>query len=696
MLKINLCFLLLLFQFQLIIAQGNPEDVQIVRDSFGVPHIFGKTDIDVAYGLAWATAEDDFNTLQWTILAAKNMQGRYYGADGAKVDYVGHLLRARKIAEEKYEADLSSNFKKMISAYALAINNYARQHPKEVLVKEAFPVTEIDMVTGYVLSFSLMSGIAGVLEDIISGNADKGIIQNGGIGSNAFALNSSKTKDGSTYLAVNSHQPLEGPLSWYEVHLHSDEGWNIIGGTFHGGISVFHGTNPYLGWAHTVNFFDAIDTYQLTINPKNKNQYQYDGKWENLEVNQAVLKVKVFKRLKLKIKVKKKVYWSKYGAVLKSKKGVYAIRLAANQDIRASEQWYKMNKAKNFSEFYEVMRMNALPRMTTVYADKYDTIFAISTGRIPLRNPAYNWMKILPGNTSKTLWNEYHPIEDLPQLVNPKCGFLFNSNNSAFDLTCKEENLTPEKYDTTMGFSTLETHRSKRVYELLDQFPSKISYEDFKKIKFDKSMPETLVSFDGLNFQWFYDLKPENYPDISSEINAILKWNKTADLENKEAAILFYTIGQLISKKGKLSPEQKADKSFVLDFYAQCIRLAKKEMMKSFGTTILPLKEVQRHTRGNVDLPVDGGPDMLKAAYSLQRDKKNRLRITVGESYIQLVQFTSEGPKIETINAYGSSAKPNSPHYTDQMQRYVDLNLKPMTFDKSLIIKQAELIYHPK
>ena len=675
-------------------AQTNSKNVEIVRDSFGVPHIFGKTDADVAYGLGWATAEDDFKTMQWSLLAAKGMQARYFGIDGAKVDYACHLLRARDIVKAQYDTAFTPQFKSMLKAYAAAVNDYAVKHPHEVLVKKSFPVNEEDIVTGYVLSFCLMSGAAGVLEDILSGKADQGKIRNGGIGSNAFAFNSNKTKDGKTYLAINSHQPLEGPLSWYEVHLNSEEGWNIIGGTFHGGLSVFHGTNQYLGWAHTVNDFDVVDTYKLEMHPKKKNQYRFDNEWKNLEVKNVWLKVKAFKKANIKIPVRKKVYWSVYGATMKNKNNVYSIRLAANQDIRASQQWYYMNKAKNFSEFYKALQNNALARMTTLYADKYDTVFAISTGRIAKRNADYNWMGILPGNTSKTLWNEYHPIEDLPQIVNPKCGYVFNVNNSAYDVTCKEENLKPENYDVTMGYGKNPTNRSQRFHELMAKYPGKIDYDDFKVIKFDKAFPDSLIGYYDIDLNMFYTLNAKQYPDIEQEILNIQRCPKNATIDNC-MGIYVHSFWKIFEKKNTLTKEQTGNPNFMNGFFVDCIREAKVDMLKLYGTTDKSLGDVQRHVRGDKDFPVDGAPDVMKASYGFTKHN-GRFKISVGESYIQLVQFDKDGPKIESINAYGASAKPESPHFTDQMQMYLNEQLKPMTFDKATIYKNAERIYFPE
>jgi acyl-homoserine-lactone acylase len=404
--------------------------------------------------------------------------------------------------------------------------------------------------------------------------------------------------------------------------------------------------------------------------------------------------VKIFPKLKLKLPVSKKTYWSKYGATMKTKHGFYSIRFAANQDIRASEQWYRMNKTKSFNEFYNVLQSNALIRMTTIYGDKCDTIFAISTGRLPIRNPEYNWLSVLPGDTSATLWTQYHSIEDLPQITNPDCGFLFNVNNSAFDVTCEEENLLFENYDITMGYGIKPTNRSMRFHELMKLYPGKIDYEDFKEIKFDKSLPDSLIGYYNIDLNTFYELSPDNYPDIKNEIIRIQNCPRTATTDNC-IGIYIHSFWKMFNKKSTLTNQQKSDKNFMKDFFAQCIREAKQDMLELYASTDVTLGEVQRHIRGDVDLPVSGAPDVLKASYGF-KNEKGRFKITVGESYIQLVRFDKDGPKIESISAYGASAKPDSKHFTDQMEMYLNEQLKPMTFDKAAIFKAAEAIYHPE
>lgn len=662
-------------------AQIDPSKIDIIRDKYGVPHIFGKTDPEVAYGLAWAHAEDDFTTIQQSLMAGKAMLAQYQGKKGASIDYIVHLLRIPELVEARYESDLAPDFKKLLEGYSAGLNAYAAKHPKEVLLKKIFPVTPKDMVQYSVLQLCILSGADKALAAIFGGTVP--LLENYKTqGSNAFAFNSNKTNDGNVYLAINAHQPLEGPVAFYEAHLNSEEGWNILGANFSGAPSILHGVNEYLGWAHTVNEPDKLDVYQLEINPANKTQYKLDGKWETLEEKVARLKVKI---AGLKINVKKKAYWSKYGPTIITDRGTFSIRMPAQMDIRGLEQWYRFNKAKNFTEFKAAVNMKAIPGYNIVYADKYDTIYYISNGRIPIRDKNYNWKTTLPGNTSATLWNQLHPIEALPQVLQPKSGFVYNTNHSPFHSTEGPEN--PIVKDITMGYETLENNRSKRFEEMLKPL-NKVSYEDFKRIKFSRQFPSNF--YFPYNIDTLFMLDETKYTDIADLILNLKSWNKIADAESIGAGTFFMVYHSVMPNRMIYMKQ-----GFIAESDAVAIlRDAKTKMLANFNRTNVQLGDVQKLVRGNVVLPLPGLPDVLAPMYSIPY-KDGMYKGNQGDAYIELVRFTKEGPTIESINVYGASARKESPHYTDQIGMYVKQETKTMTLNKTIVYQQAVKNYHP-
>ncbi|MEN9459685.1 MAG: hypothetical protein RL135_2308, partial [Bacteroidota bacterium] len=501
-------------------------------------------------------------------------------------------------------------------------------------------------------------------------------------GSNAFAFNSNKTSDGQVYLNINAHQPLEGPVAFYEAHLSSEEGWNILGANFPGAPSILHGVNEHLGWAHTVNDPDKLDVYQLEINQDKKTQYKFDGKWETLEEKVAPLKVKI---AGLKINIKKKAYWSKYGPTIITDRGTFSIRMPAQMDIRGLEQWYRFNKAKNFTEFKAALNMKAIPGYNIVYADKYDTIYYISNGRIPVRDKNYNWKITLPGNTSATLWNQLHPIDALPQVLQPKSGFVYNTNHSPFHSTEGSEN--PRVTDITMGYETLENNRSKRFEEMLKPL-NKVNYEDFKRIKFSRQFPSNF--YFPYTIDTLFLLDETKYTDIADLISNLKTWDKIGNAESVGAGT-FFMVTHTVYDNRALYLKQK---TITENQAVEILRAAKNKMLTSFNRTNLQLGDIQKLVRGNMVLPLPGLPDVLAPMYSIPY-KDGMYKGNQGDAYIELVRFTKDGPIIESVNVYGASARKNSPHYTDQMDMYVKQQTKTMTLNKATVYQQAVKKYNP-
>ncbi len=664
-------------------AQWYPDQIEIIRDQWGVPHIYAPTDAQVSYGLAWAHAEDDFGTIQTTLLAAKGMLGLHLGKDGAIADYVVGLLRTKEIVAEHLD-EVSPEFLKIVNGYLAGLNAYAEHHPQEVFVKKAFPITVQEVFQAYVLQLAIMDGADGVIGGLIKGNIDHAALI--GIGSNALAFNRSKTGSDHVMLAVNAHQPLEGPAAWYEAHLVSEEGWNAMGGLFPGGPVIFHGTNEHLGWAHTVNHPDKIDIFELEMDPQNKRRYRMDSSWQTLEKRKIALRIKIF--LGLKIRIKKVAYYSKYGPVIRNDKGYFAFKMSVFDEIRAVEQWYNMNKSQNLNEFKEALEMVAIPSFNIMYADRYDNIFYVSNGKIPFRDSKFDWKKTLPGNTSRTLTEEYHKFEDLPQLTNPSSGYLFNTNNSAYSASAADDNLSFDDFDSTMGYQLHENNRSIRFMQLMEEYDT-ITWENFLSIKYDATLPDSL--YYNINVNAVFRMDPLLAGKAAPTVRILQKWNRSGELNEIGAAHFNEFYFHLMSKKKWIDVDEVKAVQMIASLH-----YAHEKLLNNFGKIEVTLGEYQFLVRGDKTLPIRGLGDVLAAMYS-RPYKEGKVKGVAGDSYIMLVRYPSQGlPIIETVNSYGASNRPESPHYADQMKMFVNQERKQMTLDIDLVRDKAEKIYHPK
>ncbi len=659
----------------------NPAAIDIVRDSFGVPHIFAKTDPEVAYGLAWAEAEDEFASMQQLLLPVKGLMGKVLGKQGAAGDYAFALFRCKEITEEKWNT-LSPSFIKYITGYVQALNLYAATHKSEVLNKNLFPITLKEFVSSSVFALTIFNGADGALQRIFS-NTEPDAPELNKKGSNSAAVLNTKTTTGESFLLINAHQPNTGPQAFYEAHICSEEGLNVLGGLLAGAPCILHGVNENLGWAHTVNYCDRLDEFQLQMNPENAMQYMFDGQWINLEVKIIKLAIKG-----IPIKIKRKVYWSKYGATMKNTTGFYSIRLGANMKIGVLDQWYQMDKAKNYTEFYAALNKQELSMFNIMYADKHDTIFYINNALMPVRNSGYKWLKTVPGNTSNTLWTKFRNIKELPQYINPSSGFLFNTNHSSFLATATADNLKASSFAKQDGWETYNLNRSVRFMELFPQ-NEKLSYEQFKALKFDKQLPAVLQY--NYNIDSMFLLNEIEYPQYASIISTFKKWDKKGNAESNGAAIFLLSY-EYLKKKLKGQNPRKITRTEAVETFDY----VKNYLQTNFAKTDIALGDLQKLVRGKREWPLGGFPDVLSPQWTAPM-KNGRLKSIGGDGLIMFVRFAKDGlPKIETINMYGASSHPESKHFDDQVEMYLQQKTKRMTLDKKDIYKNAESIYHPQ
>jgi penicillin amidase/acyl-homoserine-lactone acylase len=687
---------------------GASYDVNILRDTWGVPHIFGKTDADAAFGLAYAHAEDDFLTIQQTLLAARGNLATVYGQGSAPIDYSVQLLHIWPVVNDQYPK-LEPQTRALVEAYAEGLNRYAYQHPDAILSSELFPITGKDIIAASVQKSPLFFGLDntlgqyGLCEDSTQarvespnyayGWADRGVnIADTRFGSNVFAVGPSRTSDGSVYLGVNSHQPWTGPAAWYEAHVHSEEGWDMVGATFPATPVIIHGHNRTLGWAFTVSHPDLIDVYELETDAAHPNQYRYNGEWKDFDITQAPLTVKIVGRLK--VTVNRPVYWSVQGPVMCKDGKFFAIRYAGFGRADIFEQLYHMNKAANFDEWKAAVKTLALPTFNVGYADQDGNIFYLYNGDLPVKAEGYDWTEPVPGNTSATLWTDYLPFEKLPQVFNPPSGFIQNSNSTPFQTTIGEGNPDPANFSPTLNIETYLTNRAMRSLDLFGNDES-ITWDEFVSYKYDLAYsPQSGVAQivnQIINTAGFAT------PDLAIGADVLRQWDLRTDPDNKGAALAVLTL-YFVSKAdpdfsaSQLTGVEPVGQQVVMDSFAKAVDVLK----NNFGRLDPAWGEVNRLQRGTVDLGLGGGPDILHAVYG-ELQENGRLKGTAGDSYVLLVHWKPDGSlESFSVHQFGSATlDQSSPHYADQALLFVKRELKPVWFEEAQIRANLEREYQP-
>ena len=499
-------------------------------------------------------------------------------------------------------------------------------------------------------------------------------------GSNAHAVAGFRSTDGVTRLNVNSHQPWEGPVAWYEIQVVSKEGWNMTGGTFPGAPFILHGHNDHLGWAHTVNSPDLIDVYELQKDKSDPHAYRYDGETRQLESHQAAIDIDVGF---FTFTMHKEVLASAQGPVLDTDNGRYAFRYAGiGQGIRAVEQWFRMNKARSFDEWKAAMRIQGVPMYNTAYADR-DNIFYVYNALLPKRAPGFDYKTVLPGDRSDVVFHDYLPWDELPMVTNPPSGFVQTCNSTPFQTTTGAGN-PDNHYDATFGIDTELTNRARRSLTLLGK-EGKISPQDFEAMKWDRTYDRASKMYTMVIDPLLQGPAPTNADDIAA-LDLLRKWDGVASDESQGATVAILTLKDL-------DPEVHNDGDPVLTNPLDALHDTALFLRSGYGGVAVPLDIVQRLKRGETELPLGGGPDVINAVYS-KRDGGHLIGVQ-GDSYILLVDFTDKGPKSRSINVYGSSNHWGAKHYADQSPLFVRHEFKPTWRDEGELRKHLEAEYRP-
>jgi acyl-homoserine-lactone acylase len=652
-------------------------NAEIIRDAYGVPHIHGHTDADTAYGLAYAAAEDNFATMQDLAAVGRGQLGLLQGKKGAIFDYAREFLGVATAVERDYDKQ-PADVRAMLEAYAAGANRYAETHPKEVRSNKLFPLKGRDIAAGFALVSLNFYGISDDLAKLY--NNQQPVPETPERGSNGFAIAPRRMADGKTWLIANPHLPYEGPYSWYEAVVHSDEGLDMAGATLIGSPFLFIGHNRNLGWTVTLNHPDLIDVYKLTLNPKG-DQYLFDGKWLPLERRQVKLPVKAGI---INVTATRDVVRSVHGPVIFNKQGAFAVRFAGMDSISMVEQYYRLTKAQDWTQWQAAMNLGGIPSTNYVYADKNGRVAYVYNGLFPNRKPGFDYSGILAGDTSANVWQGYGAFSAMPKVVDPASGFVFNANNSPFHAAGEGSNLHPADFPKEMGIEARMTNRAWRAEELLSASDI-MTPEALMGIKFD-----TAYSRKSYVAAWMAKLlavDTAGRPDLAEAQMLLRTWDWNSD--GTGSADAFAEVAILPAKQANYAQNNLPDPQKILEQDVLGFK-------KKFGRLDPPLSEILRLRRGNVNLPVIGGTDALRTANLAFANKQGDFKVGSGDSFIMTISWDKQGVvSSQSVIPYGSSTMPESPHYTDQMQLFTDRKFKPVHFEWADVLALGGKPYRP-
>lgn len=687
-------------------------DVRILRDEWGVPHIFGKTDADVGYGLGYAHSEDDWTNVENQILTCRGQMASVAFTKRAFVsDNLVCFFRVRESVDEKYETEVSPEVRALVEAYAEGVTHYAVLNRSKMPHIE-LPVTGKDIVAAITFMtpffYELQNTLQQVLPAIIpvpkGAGLDAKVMKmlmarlsepdspfldsktapwmagEPVMGSNAWAVGPSRSTDGATRLAINSHMPWGGPIPYYEAHLHSEQGWNMTGSTFPGGPLIFMGHDENKGWAHTISKPFLASVKSVRLNPDNPEQYWMNDEWHDFERSTAKIKVKLFGPFSWTIE--RETHWTPYGPALWNPPGASIFQFAGYGQVRQLDQWYRMNKARNLAEFTDAMRMLGLLSLNTLYADKNGNIFYAYTGRFPL--PPESSTGFVPPDF---LWTgEVYPFDRLPQVLNPPSGFIQNCNSSPFYTTLGPGNPDPEEFPSTMGVEGALTNRSRRVLELYGT-GGLITREDFYDYKYDKKYTTDAWVVKYINDMYF--LKTNGDPLLEEAVRLLKSWDWSCGKDNRAAALALM-VGWNHNRRDEWVVSNGVSTQH------NVLREAANLLIRQHGRLDVPLEEVLRLRHGEMDLGLGGCPECVRAVYPDVSDDGHLIGY-LGDTHFQLVEWDKDGRvRSGTVHQYGNATGDAiSPHYNDQAPLFVNEQVRPVLLTEDEVRQHLKREYRP-
>lgn len=698
--------------------EAEAKNVTIIRDNFGIPHIYGKTDADAAFGLLYAECEDDFNRVEMNYI---EKLGRLAEVNG-KQDLYNDLLNRLVIDSAGAIADYNNAplwLKKLCDAFADGINFYLYKNPqiKPALLARFQSWYPLLWTDGSIGAISTAGISIRELQNFYSGENNPLALneykEEKVTGSNGFAFGPKITKSHHAILYINPH------VTFYfrpEVHMVSDGGLNAYGAVTWGQFFVYQGFNEHCGWMHTSSYADVSDAYIEKITAKNGELfYLYNGKEKPVVHKNIVLKYLEGDSMKTKII---DALFTDHGPIMAKRNGNWISVKSNNRDIKGLEQSWLRTKAKSFAEYKKVMDLLANASNNTVYADAEGNIAYWHGNFIPRRDPKYDWSKPVNGTTSATDWKGLHPLNETIHIYNPPNGWIENCNSTPFTAAGK---YSPKRKDYPAYMAP--DGQNFRAINALRILPQEKSYTIDKVIA--KGYDTYLAAFQVLvpallnAFEKNISKDDSIYDQLIGPIRILKNWDYRCG-ENSVATTLAVNWGERILRaiystevpegeendqvtKTKQFAAKASSKELLQPFLATI-----KYLNKAFGTWKTEWGKINRFQRisdniqptfndDSTSIPVGFASSTwgMIPSYSSRSFPGTIKRYGVdGNSFICAVEF-GKRIKAKSLLAGGESGDPKSKHFFDQGYMYSKGNFKNVLFYKNDVLKHAEKKYHP-
>ena len=691
----------------------------IYRDSFGVPHIYGKKDADAVFGLLFAQCEDDFSRVEMNYIEKLGRMAEVKGSKELAYDLYIRLIIDQEAAKKDY-LRAPAWLKQLLQAYADGINYYLYKHPetKPALLSHFEPWYPLLWTDGSIGAIS-----TGDVSDVETG-LFYGITQPSQsflpkkyqdpeeklTGSNGFAVGPSLSKSGHAMLYINPH------VTFYfrpEVHVASDEGLHVYGAVTWGQFFVYQGFNPFGGWMHTSSEVDVADAYaETTRERQGKIYYLFERKWLPMDEKQIELRAKGEAKA-----FSVKAYFTHRGPVLAKRNGQWISVRSYNRSMTSLIQSWARTKTTSFADFKRVMEMRGNTSNNTVYAGQGGNIAYWHGNFVPKREANKDWGQVQDGRYAKNDWQGLHTLQEIVHVYNPTSGWIQNCNSTPFTVSGAS---SPRRQDFPIYMAPDgENFRDRNAVRLFNQV-GKLDIDGLIGLGYDRKLMafETLIPAMVKKIEGLGNLTEEEKKQMKVPLDTLRRWDFHAHV-NSIAQTLAVRWGQKIMLKVPKAIQSGGETDVVINLtqfaehgdaqvQASAFLDVLRELSEQWGTWQVKWGEMNRFQRISNQDPVvfkDDEPSLavpftssawgqLPSYTSKPMSGTKKWYGVNGNSFICAVEF---GPKIKakSLLAGGESGELGNPHFFDQAHMYTEGKFKQVLFDQSEVVKQAKVKYHP-